>query len=411
MFHKLRLQFILTNQLIIASLFIILLVGTYLFTSRETQKHPFHFMVQLADHICSGKLNDLAPAADSPGSGTQAFAPPFFVKASSSGEPFFLSSTTPFSPDQTVQLIQLVRSSKFTQGTIDFKEYSFNFLQKPLLNASGALFVFLDQAPEKEGLHMLLGAILLVGLGCLTLSFFGSLFMSRKAIAPIKESWQQQVSFLADAAHELRTPLSIMRVNLDVALSSPDETVAQQKQWLNNVYEEVKQMSKMVEALFFLAHADCHQQPIERKSFNLSSAIDEAILPHCQVALTRNIRIAKKLAENIQMCGDEFRIKQVINILFDNAIRHTNSSGSIAIHLYQSDQHFHIEVTNDGEGIPEQELENIFKRFYQVDKSRSRGGAGLGLSIARWLIEEHGGRITAASQPGNQTTFSITLPK
>jgi signal transduction histidine kinase len=404
MFHKLRLQFILTNLSIIAGLFLILLIGTFLFVNRETKQHPFHMLELLANHICSGKLNDLAPSTD------PTFPAPFFAKTDSTGVPYFFSSSNPYSATETTSFIHLIKNEPHREGVIDFGRHSYSFIIRFLHPGSDSLFLFLDTAPQKHGMLMFLGTIFAIGIGCLTLSFLGSLLMAHKAITPIKQSWQQQVDFLADAAHELRTPLSIMQVNLDVVLSNPEETISQQKQWLSNIHEEVKQLSKMVESLFFLAHADSNQQPLEKKEFDLGNALSEAIIPHAQVAQAKQLHLEKDLEEHLLFCGDEFRMKQVINILLDNAIRHAPASGRIRIHLYKQEMLIHVDVMNEGDGIQDKDLEKVFQRFFQVDTARKKGGAGLGLSIAKWIIEAHSGTIKATSIPGHETTFSVCLP-
>lgn len=405
MFHKLRVQFVLTNLAIIAAIWLLLLIGACIFVRSETKRHPFNIMNHFSELVCTGKLIDL------PASGNHDMPPaPFFVKTDAKGIPNFTSSSNPLTATQTSKLIHKIRDSHNGKGSVNFANSDYIFINQSIPDSSESLFVFLDTKPEKAGMLMLLLTFSAIGFVCIAISLVGSLFMARKAIAPIKQAWQQQSDFLADAAHELRTPISIMRINLDVLLANPEETVGAQKQWLGNIHEEVKQMSKMLESLFFLAHADSNQQPLERSKFNLGISVADAIHPYELVARAENISLKKNLALDIFMLGDEFKLKQVVNILLDNAIRHTKAGGRIIIDLSASHRQICLEVTNEGDGIPEKNLENIFKRFFQIDEFRAKGKAGLGLSIAKWIVEAHSGKIKATSHIGKSMTFSITLP-
>jgi signal transduction histidine kinase len=203
--------------------------------------------------------------------------------------------------------------------------------------------------------------------------------------------------------------LAVVQTNLEIVRSNPAESVAEQKKWLDNISESVAVMGYLVDSLLFLARMDSQQYSMEKKTFALDQAIANVIEPFHPLAESAGLDLTSSLEDGLVMCGDEFRIKQVVGILVDNALRHT-VAGSIDVSLQKQEENILFSVTDSGEGIESQHLEKIFERFYQVESSRSRKGAGLGLSIARCIIETHGGSIRVVSKRGTGSTFLVTLP-
>lgn len=242
------------------------------------------------------------------------------------------------------------------------------------------------------------------------LSIFGSLFMANKAMVPIQNAWQQQKEFLADASHEFRTPLAVIQTNLEIVRDNPTETVSSQEQWLNNIYEETICMTTLVESLLFLARADSHQQLLTKEHFVLPQAVSKSVELLRPVGNAKGITLIMKSQEEFLYHGDESKLRQVVNILLDNALRHTPTGGRIMVTLENLQQHILLSVTDTGEGIAPEHLDKIFERFYQSDSSRSQGGTGLGLSIAKWIVESHNGRISVVSSIGKGSSFSVFLP-
>lgn len=236
--------------------------------------------------------------------------------------------------------------------------------------------------------------------------------MADRAMAPIKTSWQRQQDFVADASHELRTPLTVVQVNLELVKGNPEETVASQSKWLDYSLLETRRMSKLVDDLLFLARADSQQQTLEIKQFSLDTALREVIESFTPLAETSGILLEASLDSKITYLGDEFRIKQLIVILLDNAIKYTPSGGRVTLGLQNWDTFAEITVSDNGEGIEQEHLTKIFERFYRVDKARSqqKEGTGLGLAIADWIIQSHHGQVKVSSSQGEGTTFVINLP-
>ena len=422
MFRKLRLKLTLINVLIMLLLFFILAAGTYFFSVAGMTGHADFFAKKIIADIQAGKLGDMPPhrpppefAAEAPPPGGKLVAPLaesiggpphgplgkefFFVKTAAAGGVNFRSSGSSLSNEKLARLTAAVLNLNAEKGTLNFEQNDYAYYKTPLSDEQGTLVLFRDLAGEKNMLNTMLTALLVVGLSCALLSFVASYFLANKAMIPVARAWQQQSAFLSDASHELRTPLTIIQTNLDIVRGCADETVASQEKWLGNIQEEVRQMTQMVDSLLFLARADANQQLLSMNLFSLSGALRSAVVPFEAYASAWGITLEIFAAGGITVYGDEGRIKQVINILVDNAIRHTSFGGKISLTLSQSPGKTVLTVTDTGEGIPSEHVVKIFDRFYQADSSRNKGGSGLGLSIAKLIVEGHGGTIVVDSTP------------
>ena len=418
MFHKLRLKLTLINLIIIAALFLILTIGTYLFAEKQMQNHSEDMGKNLVADIQAGIIEDMPPH----GPRNREEPPPndrhqppnrpliFHVKTDASNQIFFASSSQPLKPTSLSNLVQETLHKTKTTGTIFFQESYYFYFKVPLQNQSGMLILFQNFDHEKSLLHSLVTALIIIGILCLLLSLVGSLYMANRAMIPIVNAWEQQKDFLADVSHELRTPLTVMQTNLEILLDNPGETIASQGKWLHNIKEESDAMTKLVNALLFLARADSKQPLLEKKFFSLSQAIIRSTEAFTPLATAKGITLHLLISPEITLQGDEGAIKQLVSILFDNSIRHTPAQGKISLSLSQSKKEITFIFADTGEGMEKKYLEKIFDRFYQIDTSRFKGGTGLGLAIAKLIVETQGGSINVNSQPALGTEFTITLP-
>ena len=253
--------------------------------------------------------------------------------------------------------------------------------------------------------------IFLISLAIIMVSI-GSWLISNVAIRPIKAAWQKQLDFTADASHELRTPISVIQTNIELVMDSPDETVGSQMKWLKNIEAENKRMAKLVEDLLTLSRSDTDQQALEIETFMLDEVILEALAPFEPIANVKSIELEVHVDDKFTFSGDRKRIKQLCVILVDNALNYTDSSGTITISLGHSEKEIKLIVSDTGHGIEAEYLDKIFDRFYRVTKTRKlhQDGSGLGLSIAKWIVQEHGGKIEVASELNTGTTFTASLP-
>lgn len=270
---------------------------------------------------------------------------------------------------------------------------------------------FADRTNEIESLTSLLEASALVGFFGL-LAFFGiSLFLARWALRPIEKSWRQQRQFVADASHELKTPLTVILANMGIVLSHREETVQSQIKWLEYTQAEASRMKELVGSLLFLAQADDMQEALALSEVNFSDVVWSSVLPFESVAFEQNKTLVSEIANNVVIRGNEDRLRRLTAILLDNAIKYSDECGTITLRLQKAQDKALLTVHNTGAQIPDGQLAHIFERFYRVDGSRTRekGGYGLGLSIAQSIVQSHHGRISV--QSGKQgTIFTVSLP-
>lgn len=237
------------------------------------------------------------------------------------------------------------------------------------------------------------------------------LYAEQRALAGrLAELSRARTEFLADASHELRTPLTVLRGNAEVGLQlAKDEEV---REILQEIVGEAGRMARMVEDMLFLARSEAALPPMEMRAVEvgpfLSSLADRA----GALARERGARLEADLRASGRLTMDRGRVEQAVLILVDNAAKYGRPGGRISLSARREPGGLLIEVSDDGPGIPEEELPRIFERFYRVDKTRARrlGGAGLGLPIARTIAEAHGGTIEARSRPGEGTTMVLRLP-
>ena len=428
MFRKLLIRLTLLNAGVIAVLFFFLIAGVYLFAQYDINRHSKNFLSRVAADVNAGRRPPMfpGPPPESPSPESQPEtqfvrpAPPldddrphpiiFYAKLDPSGAIVATSPTLPLSTAQLETLVQLAGQKSEPSSQLSFQGATYFLYSVERQDAPGRLLVFQNFEREHEVFRTVMTALAVIGVFCFIASLFGSLFLARRAMKPIQQSWVQQRDFLADASHELRTPLAVMQASLDVIESNPSELVSEQTQWLNNIGESVKSMAVLVESLLFLARIDSMQHPIDKKAFTLDLAIANATNPYIPLAATKKVNLTTDLEPNLFFMGDECRIKQVVGILLDNAIRHTPAGGEISVLLQRLNRIAQLTITDTGEGIPSTHLPKIFDRFYQVDPSRNKGGVGLGLSIAKCIIETHDGKIQAVSKSGAGTSFLIQLP-
>ena len=261
-----------------------------------------------------------------------------------------------------------------------------------------------DISPHRYLITLVLGIVLV---------FIGSWLLSKKAVEPIEKAWQQQLDFTADASHELRTPIAVITTNLELVIDNPDETVASQMKWLKNIEIENKRMAQLVGDLLTLSRADTNEQMLDVESLMLNEIVAEILIAFEPIAATKNIELKVQLTEKLTFSGDRKRMKQLFAILVDNALTYMNRSGTVTLNAQANSKELMITIADTGQGIEAEHLDKIFDRFYRVSKTRTlnQEGAGLGLAIAKWIVQEHGGTICVDSIPDIGTTFAIRFPK
>lgn len=235
--------------------------------------------------------------------------------------------------------------------------------------------------------------------------------LSGGAMKPVREAYEKQRQFAADASHELRTPLAVVLASADLLRSDPSITSPFLKQVIEDVRDEVKKMTKLVSDLLTVARTDGKANQMRLVRMDLVSAVQQTVRIMRPFAEKKDIVIDEELPKRVEIHADEQKIRQLILILVDNAVKYTPEHGRISVCVQEDRGSVKLSVSDTGIGIAPEHQERIFERFYRVDKARSRrmGGNGLGLAIAREIVEAHGGSIAVESEPGKGTTFHIRL--
>ncbi len=245
------------------------------------------------------------------------------------------------------------------------------------------------------------------------LSVIGANIIADRSLIPIKTTMDNQKQFIADASHELRTPIAVIKTNLELVLSNEEEKVKEQKTWLNYATKEASRMDKIVGDLLFLSRADLNQIPFNFENIDIIYLIKDAI------EMTKGLPKANDITmlltskyENVYINADKNKITQLIMILLDNSIKYSKGDNKrIIVNVDIKKNDVVIKVTDNGVGISEEDIDKVFTRFYRVDKSRNNTkGSGLGLSIAQWIVKNHNGQISIESTLGEETNIIITMP-
>lgn len=269
-----------------------------------------------------------------------------------------------------------------------------------------------DTTAEEEMLNTLF-LILIIGCSIGSLCAIGiGFFLAGRALIPIQNSWEKQQQFVSDASHELRTPLAVIQSKTDVLFQSPSATIEEKAVDISTISKECRRLSKLVSNLLLLARSDSNQIEMDKKTFELDKLLEEIINPYKEIASYQEKAMILKVERDITFMGDRERIHQMMVILLDNAMKYTNEDGHIQIDCTQTSNSIRIRVKDNGIGVKEEDIPNLFDRFYQGDKARSMSeGAGLGLSIANWIVEKHYGKISVESKWGEGTCFEVIFPK
>jgi len=297
------------------------------------------------------------------------------------------------------------------RGKISIDKNKYRYLLKYNPPKDNYSIVFLDRTLEISTINRLLFIfIIITGIGLIFI-FFISVLLANWTIKPVAKAWDQQKQFIADASHELKTPLTVISTNTDVILSNSSDTVESQSKWLNYIKNETIRMTKLVNSLLYIAKYDANETKILFKKINLSNIISSICLQYEPLIYENNKKLITDIDNNITIMGDEDKIKQLLNILMDNALKYSLNNGIIKISLKKNKQsNVYITVSNSSETINKEQLNKIFDRFFRIDSSRNRktGGSGLGLNIAKSIVEIHKGSINVMNKD-NITSFIITF--
>ena len=400
MLKKLKLKFILINMTIVTIMLGVIFGLMYYSTSHNLERESMRMMESIA--INPMQLRPPNKSHD------DVRLPYFSVMINRAGEAteigggFFDISDREFMRE----LLQVTFDTHTNTGVL--KEYNLRFSLKEL--PMGQCIVFTDMTSEQSTLRNMVRTFLMIGSAAFLVFLGISILLARWAVKPVDHAWQQQKQFVADASHELKTPLTVIQTSAEL-LHAPDCPEADREPLSGSILTMSSQMRGLVENLLDLARIDNGSVKEECSIVSFSDIVSDAALMFEPVFFEKGLPLRYEIEPDIRVNGISVHLKQLIGILMDNASKYVSPGGETFVKLSRGTlKRCLLEVSDQGEPIRKEDLQNIFKRFYRADKARSMNHSyGLGLSIAQGIAEEHHGKIWADSEDG-YNRFYVELP-
>ena len=397
MFDKLRLKLILINMSLLTTVFIAIFVTIYTMTNANINRE------------INAKLSDLIDNKHKP----MPSSINIVAEINEDGEVIKGFQSYGLNIDSSIlqDAVNRVLDKENISGKIDIDGSSYSYLRQ--FTHFGNKIAFINRTSYQQVIFELLKSFILIGSISLIVLLIISIYLTNKTIKPIKETFEKQKQFIADASHELKTPLTIIKTNTSLVLSNPEDTIKNQEKWINYISSQTDRMSTLINEMLSLAKLDVNENKLNFTSINISKIIESMLLMFDAVIYENEIDLESNITKDIFINGHQESIKKLFSIIMDNAIKHTNKNGKITVSLLSDKNKIKMIVKNTGEGIPSEHLEKIFERFYRVDSSRVRetGGYGLGLSIASSIVKQHKGKIYAQSKENQYTSFFVEFPQ
>lgn len=307
---------------------------------------------------------------------------------------------------EIVSLSQSVQKGEFTVGN---NYFAVNYSVKP---DGATIYAVYDYTRDRANLINNAGIFALAYLASLALIVIISYLLANPAIKPVKDAFIKQKELVANASHELKTPLTIISTNLAVVESNPQSTVQSNQKWLDNIDSYCDRMDKLILDMLELSRLESPQSEIKEQVV-LSELTNSTLLSFEAICYDKNITLKSDVSANLTINGSKKSMERLLLILLDNAVKYTEKQGEIYLNLSEAGKKIQLSVKNSGSGISQEDADKIFDRFYRVDKARGSESHsfGLGLSIAKAIVENLKGSITVNSSLGQYTQFVVTLPK
>lgn len=409
MLRKLKLKFILINMLLVTTVLIITFVGIYITTNNRLVYESNEFLNRIIDH----DENMRPPKKDIGGNKPNRenvfpITSVFCVELDNTnsitniiGENIIISDNNALN-----KIISVCLDNNNISGIIHSE--NLRFLKR--FTDSGTKIAFADRDNEIKILNSLIRTSIFVGFFSILAFLIISIFLANWALKPVEKSWEQQRQFVADASHELKTPLTVILTNIGIILSHREDTINNQFKWLNYIQTEAQRMTTLINDLLFLAKTDDLKNKLDFKYINFSDIVLECLLTFESIAFEKGKFLESNIEDNIFISGEQNKLKQLIIILLDNACKYSDEETTIKISLLKAQDKVKLLVVNKCKPISVEQIDHIFERFYRVDKARSRehGGYGLGLSIAKSIVDIHGGKITVQCI-NNEIIFTVII--
>lgn len=352
---------------------------------------------------------------------TSDYTPSFVITVDKTGNVLEINSLIDIPEDEYIEAAYTAWNQK-NSSTINIAERTWIYKISPVevtRTTNGQItqtefpdiyqILFLDITDMLKNLNDLLFTFLFVGIGMLIVIFLISIFYANRSIRPISESWAKQKQFIADASHELKTPLTTIMTNCDVLEANENETIKSQREWLGYIKVGADRMNKLVNSLLTLARVEGLNLQTSKQSFDMAALVCDVMQSMEAATITKKLNIDRKIEFVGDIYGYEDSVRQVFTILYENAVKYVNEGGNINVSVRRTKKGVSCTVKNTGKGIPAKDLPYVFDRFYRSDTARSNeeNSYGLGLAIAKSIVEQIGGKITVKSVENEWTEFTF----
>lgn len=400
MIKRLRLKFVLINMTIVTILLCIILGLVFYFTSANLEQESLRMMRNIAAQPFR---------LDTPGELDEDVRLPFFALRLGPNGDLLSTGGGYYDLSDAAFLDSLVDATFSTPKQFGvLSEYNLRYYRAdtPLSQC----LVFADISSERATLNGLIKTCCIIGVVGFLLFLWVSILLSKWAVHPVERAWKQQREFVAAASHELKTPLTVIMTNAEL-LHNPVYDADKRETFVDSILTMSAQMKRLIGQMLEMARADNAESKEVFAKVDLSRLTTQTVLPFASVFFERGMTLETDVEENIRVTGGEAQLRELIEILLDNAQKYAREKGCTWVTLQKHGRNRCIlTVADEGEEIPSEALQNLFKRFYRADPARSRSGSfGLGLSIAERITKQHQGKIWAESR-GGINRFSVELP-
>lgn len=400
MIKRLRLKFVLINMTIVTILLCIILGLVFYFTSANLEQESLRMMRNIAAQPFR---------LDTPGEPDEDVRLPFFALRLGPNGDLLSTGGGYYDLSDAAFLDSLVDATFSTPKQFGvLSEYNLRYYRAdtPLSQC----LVFADISSERATLNGLIKTCCIIGVVGFLLFLWVSILLSKWAVHPVERAWKQQREFVAAASHELKTPLTVIMTNAEL-LHNPVYDAGKRETFVDSILTMSAQMKRLIGQMLELARADNAESKEVFAEVDLSRLTTQTVLPFASVFFEKGMMLETDVEENIRVTGGEAQLRELIEILLDNARKYAREKGCTWVTLQKHGRNRCIlTVADEGEEIPSEALQNLFKRFYRADPARSRSGSfGLGLSIAERITKQHRGKIWAESRDGINR-FSVELP-
>ena len=400
MIRKLRLKFVAICMVLITAVLAVVLLSVYFAMQRNIQDLSRQLLYRVIQQSASHR-SEIAISLDRD---RLVYLPYFTVDVW--GATAYVTGGTYGDLENTAELAAILKDclgQNQREGVV--QAYHLRYLRQD--NGHYEKLAFADMSMEQAMLREMMGSYLVIGAAALLLLLGVAVLLSWWATRPVERAWRQQRQFLSDASHELKTPLTVILSNAEMLGASPLEE--RPARWADNIRSESRRMKSLVEQMLTLARADNMSPAAVFGEVSLSEIAEDCALAFEPVAFEAGKPLEYRLPERLLVPGDGEKLRQLVSILLDNAIKYGAPGGAVALSLEKRERQAVLAVSNPGE-IPAGQLPRLFERFYRADSSRGeQSGFGLGLSIAAAVAREHRGTLRAESA-GGTTRFIFTMP-